>query len=82
MNYPQITNPHSSTNLYVKVSIVEKNIIELNVFIYSDFFRTLNYLHKDEIRKQKEAQVSLLENLKLQVAKNEQLAFNFGLPKS
>lgn len=80
MQTPKLKSPFFTTNIHVRQSIVRENIINLNAFIWSDSHKELNYLQKDEIQKQLIAQQTLLKQIDLEITKQSQLAFHFGLP--
>ena len=76
----KLKSPFFTTNLHVRKSIVQQNIIELTAFIFSPDHKQLNYFQKEEIRLLKKKEVDLLHHIESEIKKTEQLAFRFGLP--
>lgn len=78
----KLKSPFFTTNLHVRLKIVQQNIIELNVFIWSDAYKQLNYFHKNDVMLRKKKETALLHEIEKKIAEQAQLNFRFGEPLS
>lgn len=77
MEIPVLRSHLQTTNIYVQRQITRDNISQLRNYMYSEYYQSLHYLKRKELKQQLESLTGLAVKLDRKIEINEQGSFPF-----